>query len=385
MADILRVSTSTSCYDYIGNNNIDKNGNVTNMGKMSKTTTMPTNVHFIGKVTNFKENGYFYYKITDCTQKRFKGLYISSRNVIHRPTNAYLNKIYQAKPNTKYYINSSFNQYMPYIDEWGLLYFKAFGKCYKTPINSVALSQKIKLEKYMISPRNEVKINLNHVRVTATGYIIWPSESNVLETEAHRNKKNAEAEKKRKNKQEQNRINNISNKYTYYFKNGQIYTYSTNGKRSSKKTSVSMYTALRVLDQSYTINNGAKSIVLRTITSPQTYLNMKVSESDLTALPPPKKQKNNTPSSSSSSKTNTTNANKSGSKCPYSKPTTTLRIGSTGNGVRWVQWQLNKYGYNLSIDGSFGPATKSAVLAFQKSKRLTRDGIVGPKTISALL
>ena len=36
------------------------------------------------------------------------------------------------------------------------------------------------------------------------------------------------------------------------------------------------------------------------------------------------------------------------------------------------------------IDGVFGPLTRAAVLAFQKSKGLVQDGIVGRKTWTAL-
>lgn len=71
---------------------------------------------------------------------------------------------------------------------------------------------------------------------------------------------------------------------------------------------------------------------------------------------------------------------------PYAEPTTsTLKKGSRGNGVKWLQWQLNKVaGANLKIDGDFGAATQSAVLAFQKDMKLETDGIVGKDTRTAL-
>ncbi|WP_338777930.1 peptidoglycan-binding protein [Metabacillus sp. FJAT-52054] len=63
----------------------------------------------------------------------------------------------------------------------------------------------------------------------------------------------------------------------------------------------------------------------------------------------------------------------------------TLKIGSRGDAVADLQRKLTKLGFNTGgIDGVFGPATDKAVRAFQKSKRLTADGIVGPKTWSAL-
>ena len=50
---------------------------------------------------------------------------------------------------------------------------------------------------------------------------------------------------------------------------------------------------------------------------------------------------------------------------------------------------LYAMGYNLGsnnpIDGSFGSKTDAAVRAYQKSKGLTVDGIVGAKTWGSLL
>lgn len=53
--------------------------------------------------------------------------------------------------------------------------------------------------------------------------------------------------------------------------------------------------------------------------------------------------------------------------------------------VKTVQACLDIYGYGLQIDGSFGGKTDAAVRAFQKSKGLTVDGVVGQKTWTALL
>lgn len=75
---------------------------------------------------------------------------------------------------------------------------------------------------------------------------------------------------------------------------------------------------------------------------------------------------------------------KPSSKCPYTEPAKTIRFGAKGNNVKWLQWYLNQCGAKLKIDGSFGPATKTAVLAFQKKNKLTQDGIVGPKTRASL-
>ncbi|GHV32355.1 hypothetical protein FACS18949_02990 [Clostridia bacterium] len=69
------------------------------------------------------------------------------------------------------------------------------------------------------------------------------------------------------------------------------------------------------------------------------------------------------------------------------KPVTRPQIhkGDKGDFVKECQTALNKFGYKLAVDGSFGPATDAAVRAFQKSKSLAVDGWVGPKTWASLL
>lgn len=71
-------------------------------------------------------------------------------------------------------------------------------------------------------------------------------------------------------------------------------------------------------------------------------------------------------------------------KCPYTEPKTDIQFGSNGNGVKWVQWYLNKAGEKLSVDGEFGALTKAAVLRFQKKQKLAVDGVVGAKTRATL-
>jgi peptidoglycan hydrolase-like protein with peptidoglycan-binding domain len=62
-----------------------------------------------------------------------------------------------------------------------------------------------------------------------------------------------------------------------------------------------------------------------------------------------------------------------------------LKVGSKGENVRIMQRALNEaMGAELSEDGIFGPNTKTAVLAFQKSKKLVVDGVYGPNTHAAL-
>ncbi|MEI7032630.1 peptidoglycan-binding protein [Streptomyces pratensis] len=65
---------------------------------------------------------------------------------------------------------------------------------------------------------------------------------------------------------------------------------------------------------------------------------------------------------------------------------TLQQSGSTGPQVKAVQQLLNDQGYAAgAVDGSFGPATKSAVQAFQRARSLVADGQVGSKTWTALL
>lgn len=53
--------------------------------------------------------------------------------------------------------------------------------------------------------------------------------------------------------------------------------------------------------------------------------------------------------------------------------------------VKVIQVNLNRHGYNLELDRSFGPATENAVKDFQKKNGLTVDGFVGADTTAALL
>lgn len=71
-------------------------------------------------------------------------------------------------------------------------------------------------------------------------------------------------------------------------------------------------------------------------------------------------------------------------KNTYPVPTRTLRITCKGTDVKWLQFELNKNGANLKIDGIFGQQTKLSVLLFQKDHGLSQDGIVGPKTMAKL-
>ena len=63
-----------------------------------------------------------------------------------------------------------------------------------------------------------------------------------------------------------------------------------------------------------------------------------------------------------------------------------LQAGATGKITRILQQRLTNLGFNTKgVDGIFGQNTKKAVMNFQKSRKLSVDGIVGKNTWSKLL
>jgi flagellum-specific peptidoglycan hydrolase FlgJ len=62
----------------------------------------------------------------------------------------------------------------------------------------------------------------------------------------------------------------------------------------------------------------------------------------------------------------------------------TLTQGDRGNQVRQLQEMLSQVGYNLTIDGIYGPGTEEKVKKFQKDNNNTIDGIAGPSTFYQL-
>ena len=63
----------------------------------------------------------------------------------------------------------------------------------------------------------------------------------------------------------------------------------------------------------------------------------------------------------------------------------TLEMGSEGSAVRALQDRLKKLGYlKGTTDGSFGEATRNAVIAFQQNNGLTADGKAGNATLNLL-
>lgn len=63
----------------------------------------------------------------------------------------------------------------------------------------------------------------------------------------------------------------------------------------------------------------------------------------------------------------------------------TRQYGSTGSAVKAIQRRLTDNGFATTVDGQFGPGTRSKVIAFQKKFGLTQDGVVGPVTWSWLI
>ena len=62
-----------------------------------------------------------------------------------------------------------------------------------------------------------------------------------------------------------------------------------------------------------------------------------------------------------------------------------IQQGSTGDAVKAAQLELNKYGYGVAVDGSFGPGTNSAAIAFQTAHGLQANGQIGPQTWETLV
>ncbi|WP_189980080.1 GH25 family lysozyme [Streptomyces capoamus] len=58
----------------------------------------------------------------------------------------------------------------------------------------------------------------------------------------------------------------------------------------------------------------------------------------------------------------------------------TVRQGDSGAAVRAAQDELKAHGAAVTVDGRFGDGTRKAVLAFQKSRKLTPDGVIGAST-----
>lgn len=72
---------------------------------------------------------------------------------------------------------------------------------------------------------------------------------------------------------------------------------------------------------------------------------------------------------------------------PAVPPLDRLRLGATNDDVRRLQEALVRQGFPVVVDGGYGPRTRAAVAAFQRSRPELRgdpDGRVGPLTLRLL-
>jgi peptidoglycan hydrolase-like protein with peptidoglycan-binding domain len=61
-----------------------------------------------------------------------------------------------------------------------------------------------------------------------------------------------------------------------------------------------------------------------------------------------------------------------------------VRQGQEGDSVRQVQEDLSRRGFQVKVDGKFGPETEAAVRQFQAQNGCKVDGMVGPETLGAM-
>lgn len=68
------------------------------------------------------------------------------------------------------------------------------------------------------------------------------------------------------------------------------------------------------------------------------------------------------------------------------KTNQTLKVSVKSAQVKLLQQRLSSLGYlrNVKIDTSYGPATKAAVIKFQRKVGLSADGVAGPRTLIRL-
>ena len=62
----------------------------------------------------------------------------------------------------------------------------------------------------------------------------------------------------------------------------------------------------------------------------------------------------------------------------------TLRPWDIGSEVRSMQQALKTLGFDIKVDGTYGPISETAVRTFQEMNKLQPDGIAGNQTLSLL-
>ena len=81
----------------------------------------------------------------------------------------------------------------------------------------------------------------------------------------------------------------------------------------------------------------------------------------------------------------TTNTGKGGNENPYKISSKAIvKMGSKGEDVKWVQYELNQWKASLKVDGIAGDETVKWIKKYQKAHGLKVDGECGPKTIAKL-
>lgn len=58
--------------------------------------------------------------------------------------------------------------------------------------------------------------------------------------------------------------------------------------------------------------------------------------------------------------------------------------GDSGQGVKLLQEDLKELGYDLSVDGKYGPETEKTIRKFQTDNKLQIDGMAGPETLGKI-
>lgn len=66
-------------------------------------------------------------------------------------------------------------------------------------------------------------------------------------------------------------------------------------------------------------------------------------------------------------------------------PWPTTRQGAKNDTVTTLQYLLLAHGHTVTVDGVFGAQTGAAVRAYQQTRNLVEDGVVGPQTWHALI
>ena len=81
-------------------------------------------------------------------------------------------------------------------------------------------------------------------------------------------------------------------------------------------------------------------------------------------------------------KTDPTNVTITPESNPYKEPIINIRKGTKGEGAKWVQWYLWRFGLldKNGIDGVIGSKSDTAIREAQRRLGLADDGIVGEIT-----